>query len=402
MRPQTIRVIDRTLGKAVCAGLSAVRNKTAVPSGPPRRILFIKLIEQGATVLAWDAVRRAVEKVGRSNVFFIVFAENRAIIDLLDLVPPNNVIEIRHANFAQFCTDIAMAIRRCRREGIDCTIDMEFYARASAILAFLIGAERRVGLHRFTSEAPYRGDLLTHRLQHSPYLHVATLYSLLVSALDAPASKEPLVKKPTEDFRVDRPRFEATADERTRMEKLLEELAGQPVTGPLILLNPNAGDLLPLRRWPTERFVQLGQRLLQDYPDAVIGITGAPSEQQAADAVAAQIGTPPRVLSLAGRTTLREVVVLYTLAEVLVTNDSGPGHFASMTDIHDVVLFGPETPSLFGPRSPNAHVLWAELACSPCVSVLNHRFSPCTDNICMQTITVDQVHQVVQTCLEER
>ena len=57
VRPQTIRVIDRTVGKAICAGLSAVRDKKPAPSGVPRRILFLKLIEQGATVLAWDAVR---------------------------------------------------------------------------------------------------------------------------------------------------------------------------------------------------------------------------------------------------------------------------------------------------------------------------------------------------------
>ena len=167
-------------------------------------------------------------------------------------------------------------------------------------------------------------------------------------------------------------------------------------------LHPAPGDLLPLRRWPTERFIELGRRLLADHPSLVIGITGAPSEQEAADTVAARIGPPPAVISLAGRTTLREVVVLYTLADVLVTNDSGPGHFASLTDIHDVVLFGPETPNLFGPRSKNARVVWAKLACSPCVSVLNHRFSPCTNNLCMQAIGVDEVRRVVQECLEER
>jgi ADP-heptose:LPS heptosyltransferase len=31
--------------------------------------------------------------------------------------------------------------------------------------------------------------------------------------------------------------------------------------------------------------------------------------------------------------TLRDLLVLYTLADVLVTNDSGPGHFSSLTPI---------------------------------------------------------------------
>ena len=48
---------------------------------------------------------------------------------------------------------------------------------------------------------------------------------------------------------------------------------------------------------------------------------------------------------------MRELLTLYTLADVLVTNDSGPAHFASLTPVHTVVLFGPETPLLFGSRS---------------------------------------------------
>jgi ADP-heptose:LPS heptosyltransferase len=107
------------------------------------------------------------------------------------------------------------------------------------------------------------------------------------------------------------------------------------------------------------------------------------------------------VISVAGATTLRDVLVLYTLADVLVTNDSGPGHFASMTDIHNVVLFGPETPQLFGPLGPNRHVIWAELACSPCVSPYNHRFSACSNNRCMQAISVDHVFAEVSSALSK-
>ena len=52
------------------------------------------------------------------------------------------------------------------------------------------------------------------------------------------------------------------------------------------------------------------------------------------------------MIPLAGKTTLRQVLVLYARSEILVTNDSGPAHFASMTPIHVVTLFGPETPAL--------------------------------------------------------
>jgi ADP-heptose:LPS heptosyltransferase len=109
-----------------------------------------------------------------------------------------------------------------------------------------------------------------------------------------------------------------------------------------------------------------------------------------------------RVVCLAGKTTLRELLVLYGLADVLVTNDSGPGHFASMTDIQSIVLFGPETPALFGPIGGRGKTLYANLACSPCVNVFNHRFSPCRNNRCMQAISVDEVFHAVQACLSCR
>jgi ADP-heptose:LPS heptosyltransferase len=105
---------------------------------------------------------------------------------------------------------------------------------------------------------------------------------------------------------------------------------------------------------------------------------------------------------LAGRTTLRQLLVLYNLAEVLVTNDSGPAHFATLTPIDVVTLFGPETPALFAARSPRNHVFWQAIACSPCVSALNQRVSSCRDNVCMQQIAVDAVYKKVCEIYDRR
>ena len=73
---------------------------------------------------------------------------------------------------AIFVIDFLRALAAMRRRGIDTVIDMEFFSRASAIFAFLSGATTRAGLHRFTGELPYRGDLMTHRVQYNPHLHI--------------------------------------------------------------------------------------------------------------------------------------------------------------------------------------------------------------------------------------
>ena len=167
------------------------------------------------------------------------------------------------------------------------------------------------------------------------------------------------------------------------------------------MLNPNASDLLPLRKWSTDRFVALGKRLLEEHPDAIIAITGAPAEKDAAQSIANEISTD-RAVSLAGHTTLEQLMVLYCISSILVTNDSGPGHFSSMTTVDSVVLFGPETPLLFGPLGSNSHVIWAGISCSPCVNAVNQRFSPCDNNVCMQDISVGQVLAEVNRILHRR
>jgi ADP-heptose:LPS heptosyltransferase len=128
-----------------------------------------------------------------------------------------------------------------------------------------------------------------------------------------------------------------------------------------------------------------------------IVFTGAPSEAGANNQLANEVGSS-RVITLAGKTTLRQLLVLYNRSAILITNDSGPAHFASMTPIRVVTLFGPETPALFSARSPNATALWAGIACSPCVNAYNNRQTVCRNNLCMQAITVNDVFEKV-TCM---
>jgi ADP-heptose:LPS heptosyltransferase len=203
---------------------------------------------------------------------------------------------------------------------------------------------------------------------------------------------------PTFDFTpsVNQPlaRFRPSPSEVAEINAFLESENPRIGSAPLILLNPNASDLLPLRRWPPLRYVQLAQRLLEHYPELFIGFTGAPSEAVPNNQLADEVGSD-RVIRLAGKTTLRQVLVLYSRSAILVTNDSGPAHFASMTPIRVVTLFGPETPALFASRSPNATALWAGIACSPCVNAYNNRQSVCRNNVCMQAITVDDVFEEV-------
>ncbi|MFI5163737.1 MAG: glycosyltransferase family 9 protein [Bacteroidia bacterium] len=396
MNPNTIRAIDYWIGKPICFLLSLI-NFSSPRTGKPKKIVFLKFIEQGATVLAYSALKRATELVGKENVYFCVFENNRPILDVLEIIPPENIISIREKTFLSFISSAFSALLKIRKQKIDTVIDMEFFSRASAIFSFLSGAKTRIGLHRFTSELPYRGNLMTHRIQYNPYLHIAAFYHSLVEASLQDPSEIPMMKIPRTNFVPVLPVFSPDKNER---EAVQEKIAAAFGTGAkkIVILNPNASDLLPLRKWDKQNFIELGKKIIAEDAHACIAISGAPSEQKDAEDICARIGSS-KAVSFAGKTSLRELLALYSLSDILITNDSGPGHFSALTDIKTIILFGPETPKLFGPISPNARVIWKELACSPCVNVLNHRFSPCNNNVCMKSITVEEVYEAVKNLL---
>src|SRR5262249_40563073 len=73
---------------------------------------------------------------------------------------------------------------------------LEFFARFSAILAYLSGASSRVGFHPFGGGGPYRGDLMTHRLLFNPHLHTAQTFEVMVEALEIPPHRLPTFDRP--------------------------------------------------------------------------------------------------------------------------------------------------------------------------------------------------------------
>lgn len=410
MHADDMRRIDRWLGVPTCSILTVVRRLAGLIPGRskkkrPESILFIKLAEQGSTVLAASAIQAAVARVGAQRTYFLCFEENRFILDAMDLIPRENVIVIRARGLIGTILSTLKALRTMRRMQIDVAIDLEFFARSTAAIGYLSGARSRIGLHAGPDEGPWRGDLLTHRLRYSPHLHTSRLFQLQVEAIDTDPSILPAIELVPPQADEATPPIRSDDHEIATVRSILDQAAGIDTAsrdaGDLVLLNANCSDLLPLRAWPRDRYIELARRLLAHDPTLRIGFTGAPAEAPGAEEMVAAIGDP-RCFILAGRTSLRQLIVLYGLADLLVTNDSGPAHFASLTTIDVITLFGPEHPKLFAARGARNHVLHAGLACSPCVSALNNRTTPCRDNLCMQAISVDEVFQTTLRVLEAR
>jgi lipopolysaccharide heptosyltransferase II len=398
------RWVDKWVGVPLCFLLTLVKrgaglfNKGGQRNHPPRRILFILLSENGALILAGHAVELARKRFPEATLFFLTSTLGCEILDLMGQIDPENVMGISTKSPVSFFHSSLGAVRFLRHNQIDTTVNLETFARFSTLLAFLSGASRRVGFSRFHDEGRYLGDLTTHKVIYNPHLHAASSYQALVEAIAEPADGEPLVKKAIGalDFKP-RPRPIAP-NAREQMLSLIKELY-PPLRQDtrLVILNPNASDIIPARCWPAEHFAALARGLLEDASLLVV-LTGSPEERPKTERLRGIINSK-RVVNLAGMTTLTTLVDLFDLGSLLVTNDSGPAHFATLTEIPIIVLFGPETPKLFGPLGLKAEVIYQGLACSPCVSAYNQKKSPCSDNLCLKNIAPAAVLAVAQRLL---
>lgn len=398
----TMRRIDRSAGVPLCALTTALLEiwwwLRPMPPRPVRRVLFIELSEMGSTILADPAMRKARARLN-AELYFVIFAQNAESLDLAETISRANVFCIRNTSLWHLALDMLTFLLWTRHNRIDTVVDLELFSRFTALLTGLSGANRRVGFYRFHNEGLYRGEMLTHRVAYNPHIHIAKNFIALIDSLLSATPTIPYAKTliGDDELTIAFPPPSASAREGLlmRIKTLVPNL--DLTRFRVVLINPNASEMLPQRRWMPERFAELIQCILAANDDILVLITGAPSERAEAEQLASQSGSD-RCIAFAGQSALGDLPALYALTVVMVTNDSGPAHFAAASGLPTIVLFGPETPNLYRPLG-NSIPIYAGLACSPCVSASNHRKSACDDNVCMRAISVEQVFAAVTDVL---
>jgi ADP-heptose:LPS heptosyltransferase len=293
------------------------------------------------------------------------------------------------SSLAALLGSLWQVLRTLRALPVDVVIDCELFSRISALLSYACGAPLRAGFTPHTQEGLYRGSFVNRSLPYNPYRHISQQFVALVDALDGsamPRSKaSSLLSLPTDSgLRVD---F-AAQELQAYASRLLGDFPALATRG-LVLLYAGGG-ILPERAWPAAHYAQLAHALCAD--GHVVGLIGlsddrALAQQIQRDAASAQC------IDLTGYTrSIRELLMLFHQARLLVTNDGGPGHFASLTPLPTFMFFGPETARLYGPLSPRTTVFDLQLPCSPCLSAYNHRETFCDgDNQCLKRIGPERV-----------
>lgn len=390
----TQRKLDRRFGSLACRMLSfwdALFPPKKLDR-PPQRILILLLSEMGSWVLAGPMIRQLKKQYPGAAISLMTFRKNREILDVLGYVPGERILTLDPGSGGSLVSSFLSTWRRMRRERFDVVIDCELFHRISSITAWFSGAPVKVGFHPHTQEGLYRGSFINRRVLYNPYRHISQQFLSLVDAIDSDAS--PKSKRLTADDDLAPPVVKPDPEEVGAMRERLRVRFPGSVDRKVALIYPSGG-LLPIRAWPLESYCELTRELLdQGY---AVGVIGMPDDKPLADAILAACPSEA-CANLTGFThSIKELIVLFHLVSLLVANDGGPGQFAAVTPLPTIMLFGPETPLLYGPTGNRVACLHQGTACSPCLTAYNHRNTPCDgDNVCLKSITVAQVMKEVR------
>lgn len=385
-----LRIVDWWVGIPlclICTGAHHLRrfwHGLTPESKEVRKVLVIKLSELGALILAYPFFKKMKQDYPQADMYVLTFQRNKQVFNFLDgIITQENIWTVDDSSGWAMATSLLGLAGKISREGFDIVIDLEFFTRISALLSFVSGARLAVGFFPYGLEGLYRGNFLTHRIFYNPLMHVSVNYYALAVALKEESKNSPEMKEFINEQEFTFPMYRSDSEAVKGLERL-----GIPSAPKYYLMNAGEG-VLPLREWPLENFLKVAQSILEN-PAHVLILVGTETGKEKAQQLLLALHNP-RVIDLSGKTSLNDLMELFLMAEAVIANDCGLIHLAMLTPVKKIVLFGPESPKVFGPLTANTHVLYSHWPCSPCLSVLNHRNSSCRDNQCLKAVTVQEV-----------
>ena len=404
MNVNTMRKVDQWVGVPLCFIISpfcwlADLLRSAKTKKPDlSRTLFVELSEMGSALIA-DPAMRKLKRESNAELYFVIFKKNYKSLEILNTIPADNIFKMNADNFLSLIADVFRFLVWCRKKKISTVIDLELFSRFTALLSFFSGARSRVGFTNLHDEGLYRGNLINKTVRYNPHVHVGINFiSLINKSLGLFDNAYSTVAIHPNELQLEKA---FVSDEKiNNINAKIRTLYPDWKDEKIVLLNVNASDLLPQRRWEQEKFAEVGKQVLSNFRNIIIIMTGAPAEKEYVQYVTSMINDK-RCINSGGFFSFDELVPLYSVSTFMLTNDSGPAHFAAVTPLKVFVLFGPETPALYLPLG-NAEPFYLGLPCSPCVSASNHRKTTCVTRPCITGIEASIVFERVKNYLAEK
>jgi len=382
MKIRLMQIIDTYIGLPLCHFLNFVysvknnlRNQNHLDKKKVQKILLMKFWGMGSILLITPTIQAIKKKYPDSQITFLTFDENKDFIRLIKSI--DDYIFMSKKHFLTFIVRIPLLILKIRREKFDLLIDFEFFTRFTSIVSLISGTSIKVGFH---NEEIQRCNAYTFTTPFILEKHVTENFLSLVEEIGC-QTNEIVFEKPM-----------ITEDTINSINTKLMNNGIKP-DGQIIMVNINSSYLSYERRWPLEYFVELINKIINSHNITIICI-GSKNEREYVQKCCDLLDQKDKVFNFAGDLTIEELCALLTRSLLLITNDSGPLHFAAVLEVPTISFFGPETPVLYGPIGNNHVVFFKDIYCSPCLRVFTNKTSRCTIHAkCMKEITVQEVYE---------
>jgi lipopolysaccharide heptosyltransferase II len=254
----------------------------------------------------------------------------------------------------------------------------------AAAIAFMARVPMRVGY-----DTERRGFLLSHPIESPDWKnerHEVFYYLNIVNELEFALTGTLPAEAMAPDFAL-----QVSEDRKSVARELLNEF-GVKSGSPLVLLCPGSVNSRA-KRWPAERYADLSDQFVES--GATVALIGSPGEREVSEKVCAY-GRHQSIM-LTGKTSVAEVTALISIADLLVTNDTGPAHIGTALGTPTIVIFGPTNPLTTRPFGPSGVVIRHPPDCAPCML----RDCP-IDHRCMTAIAPGEVFERASALMRQR
>lgn len=386
MDSEWLRSLDRNIGQPVCFLFSLLNFfKRKNRSIPVKNILVLELFEMGATVMAYPSIRRLQKNYPQANIYCLCTDSVKEAWEVLNIIPGDHILSVESKDLFRFGLSLLTRIIQLRKIKVDLLIDLGLFMRIPSIIAFMIGAKLTSGFNRYEMEGLYRGNHYDYPVAFNQNAHIAKNFLALTLAVINKKDDYPHLKSGIDLWNYEFPHYRSNGDISAGMKRKLQDVFPDYQKQPIILVCPDVGRNLSVRNYPRELYARAIKSILLNKPDNVVVLIGTMKDQETCGWIVNEVGHK-QCIDFSGQTgTLTELLELIHLASLLIGNDNGPLHFASMTSCKILALFSTDSPFVYGPLG-NCVILYQFYQCSPCISAFNHKHTRCTNNQCLKRI----------------
>ena len=386
MNWKLIRIVDACLGIPLLFGILLARKvlprRLPGTSGSVNRVLLIKFWGIGNICMILPSLQALQATYPDATFDFLTLTGNRAALQATAVL--GQIVTIDTGSIAGLLASWRRAVAALRRNEYDLIIDFEQFSRFSALVSHQVGGRETIG---FATRGQHRHHLFSRPVTYDNSVHITRSFFSLAAAAGVTVPFSPAVA------------FASLPLLRARGAALLAESGIRPGVETVVVMHIGTSENFRERRWLPERYAALADLLTERHRARVV-LTGLPEEAFLIRETLGHIRSPEGVSDLGGRLQFTDYFALIAAAHLVVSADTAAVHLASAVNVPVVGLYGPNTPTLYGPWGDEGMSLYEAFPCSPCITNFNAKLHTCRHpegkGACMRAIGVDRAFAAIE------